>query len=297
MEFSIVIPTFNRPERLKQCLQAISQMDFPKACFEVVVVDDGSPESMGPIVDEFKSQITTRFVRQSNAGPAAARNTGASMAQGHFLVFTDDDCRPDPQWLTSTKATIQDHPKALIGGHTINALPENVFSTASQLLIEYLYDYYNDRKQGRMFFASNNFAVPRELYQKLNGFDTTFPLAAGEDREFCDRWQHFQLPVIYNPDMQIHHAHTLTLGSFWKQHFNYGRGAFCFHQVRSKRDLEDMKVEPLSFYARLFAYPFRRGLGLRSLPLTGLLFLSQAANTAGFFWEKYHNKATQLQRA
>ena len=187
IDISIVIPTYNRPERLEQCLESIARLDYPSNRFEVIVVDDGSRISLEPIAVKFEDCISINLIRQSNAGPASARNTGAAAAQGDYLIFTDDDCQPHPDWLKTLTQAIKDFPNTLIGGHTINALPNNLYSSASQLLIDYLYDYYNQQKEEATFFASNNFALPRKLYQQLEGFDTSFPLAAGEDREFCDR--------------------------------------------------------------------------------------------------------------
>lgn len=284
-DFSVVIPTYNRPERLEQCLRSIADLDYARENFEVIVVDDGSYMPMAPVIEKFKDSFTLNLIRQSNAGPASARNTGAAAAKGNTIVFTDDDCRPDANWLKTIAAARKDDPQALIGGRTLNALPGNVFSTASQLLIDYLYDYYNQGQVDSMFFASNNFAVPRDEYQKLSGFDTSFPLAAGEDREFCDRWQHHGLPMRYAPRVKIHHAHSLTLSSFWRQHFNYGRGAFCFHQIRGQRQSQPMKVEPINFYLQLLAYPISREQGVRGLVISSLFVLSQFANVTGFFWE------------
>ena len=295
IDISIVIPTYNRPERLEQCLESIARLDYPSNRFEVIVVDDGSRISLEPIAVKFEDCISINLIRQSNAGPASARNTGAAAAQGDYLIFTDDDCQPHPDWLKTLTQAIKDFPNTLIGGHTINALPNNLYSSASQLLIDYLYDYYNQQKEEATFFASNNFALPRKLYQQLEGFDTSFPLAAGEDREFCDRWLHQGLKMHYAQAMQIHHAHTLTLASFWRQHFNYGRGAFYFHQVRSQRQSQPIKVEPLTFYFRLLAYPFFKKQGWRSLNLSMLFFFSQVANVAGFFREKRLLKSTTSQ--
>jgi len=286
LEFSIVIPTYNRPERLEKCLQSIAQLDYPRDRFEVVVVDDGSEMPLAPIVQPFESELSLRLIRQPNAGPASARNTGAAAAQGTYLVFTDDDCQPQSNWLTVLAAAIAHHPTALIGGYTINALSENPYSTASQLLIDYIYHYYNILAGEATFFASNNFAVPRELYQKVGGFDTTFPLAAGEDREFCDRWRAFGYSMVYTSAMQIFHSHYLTLAKFWRQHFNYGRGAFWFHQLRAQRQHQSIKVEPFSFYWQLILYPLNCTSSPSALFLAMLLGLSQVANVLGFFWEK-----------
>ncbi|MEM1254404.1 MAG: glycosyltransferase [Cyanobacteria bacterium P01_H01_bin.21] len=290
-EFSIIIPTYNRPDCLGQCLQSLARLDYPKDCFEVVVVDDGSRMPLTPVTDKFLPLLSLRLIQQQNAGPAAARNSGAAAAQGHYLVFTDDDCQPASDWLTALSAAYQKMPNTLIGGRTLNALPNNLYSTASQLLIDYIYDYYNQGKGEATFFASNNFAMPRAVYQQLKGFDTSFPLAAGEDREFCDRWRHHGFPMHYAPTMQLNHAHKLTLASFWRQHFNYGRGAFHFHKVRSQRQAKPMQVEPLTFYFRLLTYPFSKHQGLRSFSLSGLFLISQVANVAGFAYEKYRQRS------
>lgn len=287
LEFSIIIPTYNRPERLEKCLESMTRLDYPSNRFQVIVVDDGSRMSLKPIIAKFENTLSLELIRQSNAGPASARNTGAAAACGDYLVFTDDDCQPHPDWLQTLAEAIKDFPDTLIGGHTINALADNIYSSASQLLIDYIYDYYNQLKGEATFFASNNFALPRELYQKLGGFNTSFPLAAGEDRELCDRWLHHGFQMHYQRAMQIHHAHSLKLKSFWGQHFNYGRGAFYFHKVRSQRQSQSIKVEPLTFYLRLLVYPFKKQQGWRSLNLSGLFFLSQVANVGGFFWERH----------
>lgn len=291
---SVVIPTYNRPERLSQCLGALIQQTLPVEQWEVVVVDDGSDQSMEGVVAAMRtdqsaltrSQLQVRLIRQPNGGPAKARNTGAANASGQYLVFTDDDCQPLPDWLVRLAQAFEQQPEALLGGHALNALDKNLYSTASQLLIDYLYGYYNQGEQAS-FFASNNFALPAHLFHQLGGFDTTFPLAAGEDRELCDRIHQQGTPMRYVSDAKIWHAHELSLRKFWRQHFNYGRGAYHFHQVRSRREAEPVQVEPLTFYTRLLTYPFKRFKGIAASYLTSLMLMSQVANVAGFFWEKH----------
>lgn len=284
--FSIIIPTYNRPQRLRDCLQSLVDLDYPRDRFEVIVVDDGSPVSIGEVTQVFEPLMSLRLIRQANAGPASARNTGAAAAKGDYLVFTDDDCQPDPSWLRALEAALAGSTDTLVGGHTVNALPENLYSTASQLLIDYIYDYYNRRQQQAMFFASNNFAMPRQVFQELGGFDTNFPLAAGEDREFCDRWNHHKYKMKYEPKARVRHSHHLQLQTFWKQHANYGRGAYHFHRIRARRKSEEIRVEPLQFYWNLLTFPFARKTGHPPVVVAGLLLLSQFANVLGFFREK-----------
>lgn len=284
--FSIVIPTYNRPERLASCLQAIARLDYPGDRFEVIVVDDGSKIPLDSVVEPLKDKIDLKLLRQENAGPAAARNRGAAEARGEFLAFTDDDCQPTTDWLTQFAASFASSPQAMLGGRTINALADNAFSTASQKLIDYLYEYYNPAKGKDAFFASNNIAMPTANFRALNGFDVSFPLAAAEDRDFCDRWNR-AYPMVYVPQAQVDHYHKLSLTSFCQQHFGYGRGAFCFHQIRSQRAAKEIEVEPMSFYFDLLSYPFHRVSKQPKLLISGLFLISQIANVAGFFWERF----------
>ena len=297
--FSVVVPTYNRPERLASCLAALVEQDYLRDRIEVVIVDDGSPMPMDSVVNPFESKLSVTLIRQKNAGPAAARNAGAKQAKGTLLAFTDDDCMPSTDWLSGFADRLRQTPDAMVGGRSLNALPNNSYSTASQALIDYLYSYYGGSERSAaepsdgeqmVFFASNNIAMARENYLSVGGFDTSFPLAAAEDRELCDRWQHQGLPMVYAPEVTIRHAHHLSLQSFWKQHFGYGRGAFCFHQVRSQRNEEPIRVEPVKFYTDLLTYPLSRKDVKSPLFVSGLFFLSQVATTAGFFWERMQSR-------
>ncbi|MGB6301298.1 MAG: glycosyltransferase [Rivularia sp. (in: cyanobacteria)] len=285
---SIVIPTYNRPERLADCLESIINLEYPGDRFEVIVVDDGSKMPLEKVIEPFKNRLKITLLKQQNQGPATARNTGAKQASGDFIAFTDDDCKPAPDWLSKLAARLVTAPNSMVGGKTLNALPNNLYSTTSQVLIDYLYNYYNLTSQKSNFFASNNFALASDKFQALGGFDTNFPLAAGEDREFCDRWLQYGNEMVYAPEVQVYHAHKLTLSSYWRQHFFYGRGAFCFHQVRAKRAHREIKVEPISFYLNLLKYPLSQQTAQPKLLLSALLFVSQVAGVAGFFWERTH---------
>ncbi|MEW6143672.1 MAG: glycosyltransferase [Thermodesulfobacteriota bacterium] len=278
--FTVIIPTYGRPKQLKECLDSVADLADPKDGFEVVVVDDGSKTSLEEIVNAFRKRIDIRLLRQDNAGPAAARNRGARESRGKFLAFTDDDCKPSRQWLTKLEEALNPDPEMLVAGRTENDLPDNTYSTASQLITDFLYSYYN--REDAKFIASNNMALSREQFHKVGGFDTTFPLAAAEDREFCDRYLHLGYKTVYAPEALVRHAHPLTFDKFVKQHFNYGQGAHRFHNIRASRSPEGMKIEPMSFYTGLIFYPWNTPCRNKTF-LSLLIALSQAANAAGYF--------------
>jgi len=151
--FSIVIPTYARPQKLAQCLNAIAHLNYPRDRFEVIIVDDGSPISIEPVIQPFREQFNLTLMTQSNAGPANARNTGVTLAKGKYIVFTDDDCEPDVNWLQVFADGFSKKPDCMLGGYTINKLSDNIFSQTSQLLIDYIYSYYNSEDKEASFFC------------------------------------------------------------------------------------------------------------------------------------------------
>ncbi|MBV7340097.1 glycosyltransferase [Chloroflexi bacterium TSY] len=288
--FSIIVSTYNRPRQLNNCLQSLASLNYPRDCFEVIVVHDGDDLFTQPIVEEPQYQMNVTKVRQKNGGPASARNTGAANATGQYLVFTDDDCTLAPDYLTKLETRFREAPYSMIGGRTINTLTNNLYAITSQLLVDYFYQYYNKIPEQSCFFASNNLALPAGDFENLGGFDTSFPLAAGEDRELCHRWLTAGRGMFYAPELIVYHTHQMNLSHFWRQHFNYGRGAFHFHRMRD----EDQRgtPEPFSFYLNLLCYPLTQDLKWQTWLLVDLLFVAQVANTLGFFWEV--QKKTQI---
>jgi glycosyltransferase involved in cell wall biosynthesis len=261
IEFSIIVATRNRPESLSFLLHAITEVQYAAERFEVIVVDDGSTTPPDELLAAFAARLqVSRFV-QPHLGPASARNAGASLARGKYLVFTDDDCRPDPNWLSSLAAAFSERPVAAIGGLTVNGLEQNIYAAASQMLILFLFEYFNRDSNDAIFLTSSNLSFPAETFRQLGGFSSEFPIAGGEDRELCDRWRHAGFRLLYRPQAIVRHFHPLTFLGFWRQHQNYGRGAYRFHSIRHQRAGGAVKVEPVA--------------------------LSQIANVSGFLLERF----------
>jgi glycosyltransferase involved in cell wall biosynthesis len=282
--FSVVVPTYRRPDKLAACLAALACQRLPRDAFEVVVVDDGSGEPPRGVVAE--ANLNACLIEASHAGPAAARNLGAAKSRGRWLAFTDDDCGPAPEWLAAFSARAETAPDAVLGGYTENALGQNPYATASHDLLHYLYRYFNPDPNCAHLFASNNLCVPRAGFLEVGGFDAAAfrDLAGGEDREFCERWVDRGRRMEYVPEAVVRHAHPLDLQRFWRQHFAYGRGAYRLRVARGRRGAGAVKVEPPNFYLGLLLAG-KRASAVETVRLVSLLGLSQVANAAGFFYE------------
>lgn len=278
--FSIIIPTYRRPEALRACVQALSTLDYPRDGFEVIIVDDGGAIPLQPLLDPIAGDLRMKVVWQANAGPAAARNFGASHANGDILVFTDDDCAPASHWLQAFASQFAMTDRALVGGRTINALHRNPYASASQLIIDVVYAHYNRDPLDAQFFASNNMAIPADRFHAMNGFDPGF--RTSEDRDLCDRWRSKGLPLQYAAEAVIFHAHHLTFRSFWNQHAGYGRGAWLYHTARANRGTGRFRPD-WAFYKSLLCSPLSKGFTRYVLRDFSLLMTAQVANAAGCF--------------
>ncbi len=285
---SVIIPTYNRSRHIRRCLSALTHQDYPRQRFEVIVVDDGSSEPLDEAVDPYRSRLTLTLLRQTNAGPATARNMGASVARGAHLAFTDDDCRPRADWLRRLDTAFATSAASMIGGRTVNRLSLNCYSATSQLILDVVYAFYNRDPMAARFFASNNIAMPKRMFDAVGGFDIGFCRAASEDREFCDRWRMHGYAMAYHSEAVIQHLHQLTLRTFCEQHFTYGRGALRYHVVRARRGSGRMWDE-LPFHGQLLRNlrgPLSRMRLNRGVQVLALLVLWQVINAAGFVYER-----------
>ena len=284
-EISVIIPTFNRPQQLNDCLSALRHVRAPASGFEVVVVDDGGTARLEPIVERHQGALQLRVLRTDNRGPGAARNQGARAADGSHLAFTDDDCLPLPDWLVAFEHTFESHPERMLGGRTVNSLEADVFATASQLILDAAYSHYNDPSVAR-FFASCNMAVGRHRFLEIGGFDPGFRVAS-EDRELCDRWILSKGALAFVEEAVVDHAHHSTFASFAHQHFRYGRGAARYHRVRAERGGGNLIAEARNHgrHLKRFVEPLRELSVLSRAQMLGALMSWQIANAAGFAYE------------
>ena len=282
VRWSVVVPTYNRPRQIAACLRSLAALTPPPGGFEVIVVNDGG-EALPPEVVDGGLQGLARVtvLSQRNQGPAIARNTAAGRAQGEWLAFTDDDCLPEPAWLLELDRVASRSPGALLGGRTTTACERNLYSVASQLLTNFTSEYFDGGAAGR-FTNSNNMAVPRDAFLKTGGFDARLAMA-GEDREISDRWSARGQPTLTVESAVVHHAHELTLISFLRQHFTYGRAASLYRHIRADAG-RPVRVEP-AFYLRSLRYPGTVARWPRAAALSCLILLAHGAYGAGLLRE------------
>jgi GT2 family glycosyltransferase len=254
MRFSVVIPTYDRPEPLRRCLEGFTRLDH--SSWELLVVNDGGATSFGSIDDTLRARLPLTTIDAPHRGPAAARNCGARAARGEFLAFTDDDCIPEPDWLRQLERGFAQENAAVLGGAAINPFPESVPAVTWELYLDFLREYFQDASGNGLMLPSNNLAYRREAFWSLGGFDETFPLAAAEDVDLAYRAVAAGLRQRYFDDARVWHYHRSTPRGYLRQQFRYGRGSFDLR--RRKYAVQAIPRRPGEFYWRLARFLRRR---------------------------------------
>ncbi len=248
---SVVVPTRDRPDRLAACLAALERQTAPG--LEVVVVDDGSRDAAA-VAAAVAAAPRARLVRGGGRGPAAARNAGVRAARAPVVCFTDDDCEPVPGWAAALAARLAAGGDAA-AGPTRNGRPASALAAAAQAVATHLAEATTD-PEGRMRFApTSNLACRAEVCAAVP-FDESYPLAAGEDRDWCARLLASGATLVFEPAALVRHHQDLTPVGFWRQQVRYGRGAFRFRAGHGTL----LRPEAPRFYAGLLRRGFAEGV-------------------------------------
>jgi glycosyltransferase involved in cell wall biosynthesis len=233
MRSSVVIPTYNRPEKLDRTLASVR--DQTTDDYEVVVVDDGSTAAgHGTVLDRHAEDPRVTVHRQENAGPAAARNRGWRHARGQFVLFTDDDCVVPPDWVESLADAFEDG-VAAVGGSLVpveELLETNRFARAHRLRDQMNYDSPDGTVRGHEGLnvgGTANVAYRRSVLEELGGFDESFPLAAGEDADLQRRVIERGYEMKFVP-VTVRHNDDYEWQSFVKRAVRSGKGTYYFHR-------------------------------------------------------------------
>jgi len=206
---SVVMATRNRADPLERALSALLRQDLAEF-FELVVVDDASADRTAEILARLEREdtpgVTVCTLRRAvPGGPAGARNTGWRAASGELIAFTDDDCEPEPDWLAQLAAAASTGGDAVLQGPTVPH-PDQLdrISPFTRTL---------DVSSLGPWFPACNIAYPRQLLERLGGFDEGF--IRGEDTDLAWRARAVGARFAWVPEARVRHA-VVELGPIGK---------------------------------------------------------------------------------
>lgn len=224
VDASIIIPTFNGASRIGSCLDALVEQTAGRD-IEILVVNDGSTDNT---VDVVRRYLTVVLINQANAGPASARNRGAMESKGKILLFTDDDCVPAPDWLTSMLEPFAD-PDVVGTKGVYRTRQPNLVARFVQVEYEDRYRLMS-RTDSIDFIDTYSAAFQRERFFEMRGYDTSFPVACAEDIELSYRMSNAGWTMKFAPEAIVHHTHPDTLRAYAAKKYK-----FAFWRVMAVR--------------------------------------------------------------
>ena len=250
---SVIIPSYNRKELLVRAIRSVLIQDLSD--MELVVVDDGSTDATPSLAMEF-SDPRLKWVHQSNAGVTAARNTGASVSTGDYLIFLDSDDELLQGYLKEFYELSQESPDLIFFGAEILAGSQN------RTLIKATEPYGVPSTDG--LFLAGTFAIRRSIFDRSGGYDEK--LAYGENTELSFRLNPISLKRIFidEPLLRINQMAS--------------RDSVAPHKIRAS--ISHMLIKHREFFSR---HPHILFLYLRNLGVACLRLRLSAEARAHFF--------------
>lgn len=220
---TVIIPSRSRAAELSATLKALDSQIGNS--LEVIVVDDsGSAAAYQQTAQAVEGRA--KLVRADGKGPGTARNKGAMLARGEFLLFTDDDCEPAPEWaakLIERLSTATD-PLMAVGGRTV-AAGNDLYSRyydLHRILDPMPHDPSHPERIPYMVTA--NCGIRRETFFRIGGFDEDIPFAGGEDVGLSLKLIRAGGYIEREPGALVRHRFRPGLDAMQKMFEQYGKG-------------------------------------------------------------------------
>lgn len=224
---SVLICTYNRPEMLAKCLQALMERTVEKP--DQVVIVNGGDQRSDEIVQEYadKTNIRIDLVKTVNKNLATSRNVGLHHCTGDIIAWTDDDAEVFPDWVTQMKRVHAEHPEAGgVGGAILGANSDH--SMLSRIADAATFPSPSAPGYVRTI-AGVNVSYKRSVLQAVGPQDES--LFRGEDVDFNWRIRKAGHEIYYTPEIKVVHHHRPTLKALLNQFYMYGR---AYYLVRHK---------------------------------------------------------------
>lgn len=214
---SVIISTHNRHEALDNLLSDLSKQSIQSQNFEVILVDSIAGIDPTPVMEKYATDgMNIRLLIADNI-LAAKRNAGAKSACGDVLIFLDDDLRVNPELVESFRKSILNNPGTVQSGQIrfplkwINRSNYYLYKNSRHMNDS---NVSNDSKN-RTTVAANHvvamsFAIRKEDYERIGGFDERFVMYGGEDVEFGCRVIRSGLDARYEPNAISYHYEIKT---------------------------------------------------------------------------------------
>lgn len=245
---SVVVPTHNSANTLRDCLTAIYQSDYPH--YEVIVADDDSEDNS----EQIASTFPCRMVRvKENRGAAAARNEGTELAIGDVLVFVDSDILISKDAMSSIVKVFEEDPTiaALFGSYASSTPARNFASVYKNL---YHHFTHQTSKSDSGSFWTGCGAIRKEVFKAVGGFDESYAHCGVEDIELGNRLKKHGFKILLKKDLQVIHLKERNLWGLIHFDVCYTASRWTELMLETKSLRNDLNTTTTSALGLLTAY-------------------------------------------
>ena len=221
MLISVIIPTFNRSEKIGLVIEALSRQNIPAKEFEILVIDNNSSDNTKEVITyniKKYTNINIQYFFEGQQGLNFARNCGVQQAHSNIIAFIDDDAIPQSNWVKMLLESYSDSSIGCVGGKIIPSFPgevklpswiSNIFNgyfSGFDLGITHIKEL--TEKDGFPYGA--NISFKKEAIISAGLFNPALDrcgknLIAGGETEMCIRLYRIGWKILYNPRAVVHH--------------------------------------------------------------------------------------------
>jgi glycosyltransferase involved in cell wall biosynthesis len=265
MFYSIILPTFGRPDEVENFLESILKQQYRN--FELLIVDGSTDDILHPVIDRYKDIPGLTYIHKKGLGASESRNLGCEQSRGDFLVFIDSDCVVPPDYFVKVETFLLAHPEiSAYGG------PDAADETFShfQKAVNYAMTSFlttggirgSKKHVGKFQLRGFNMGVRREAFFNIGGYSG---MQVAEDIDLSMRLLKAGYRTALISDAFVYHRRKANFYKFYKQLYFHGKGRIDLH-VKHGDALKLVHMLPGFFVLYLLA-------GLLSLILSKTLFL------------------------
>lgn len=290
-KISVIIPTYNRSDKLLICLRHLNEQNFPREDFEIIVVNDGSTDNTEAELKKLNYKNLS-FFTQKNSGQGNARNLGIEKAKGEIVIFIGDDIFPTKNFLKTHYEFHKENPENFAALGLTEWYPKLKVTPFMDWLTnggpQFAYHKLKDKHEASYwFFYTSNISLKKSLADKYK-FDPDFKSYGWEDIELAYRLvKKENLKIIYLKDALAYHDHEISESSLKNRMISIGKSLHIFQRkhkglklipsglkkiilnfIGSKLTISILSILPGNFFKRLYWYSLSKRYfmqGLRSV--------------------------------
>lgn len=251
MNFSIIVPVYNRPQELSELLQSLSEQTFK--AFEVVIVEDGSIDKSDRVVQKYSHSLNIQYFTKENTGPGLTRNFGCERATGDYFIFFDSDCIVPPTYMEIVETRLSSQKLDCFGGPDA---AHNSFTDLQKAINYSMTSFWTTggirgggEKVEKFHPRSFNMGFSKEVFDKTGGFPVVRfakSKAAGEDLDLSIQIKKLGFRVGLIKDAFVYHKRRTNLRQFYHQVYNFGYARISIYR-RHPESLRPLHALPSIF--------------------------------------------------